>query len=265
MFGSLLILLVLPLTDLSRIRGSQFRPLMKLAFWFFVVDFFILMWIGSQHPVSPYVEIGQISTAFYFIWFLAIVPAIGLIENSLFDTALDQNKNTSTPCLFKERVRVPSDKEKGYFNKQMKLLKRIFSGFKKGLITPNLPSEILKLQNNPIIRILRVLGGISIILILTHKLDVLGSGLLYLTALYLCLIISILFCIYLMYVNFHRIKYMYKVLNSDKLEVRNSPLDRLASHISKVIWCAKGACNAAAPIGVTFGGFILYGDVNLLV
>ena len=90
MFGSLLILLVLPLTDLSRIRGSQFRPFMKLAFWFFVVDFFILMWIGSQHPVSPYVEIGQISTAFYFICFLAIVPAIGLIENSLFDTALDE-------------------------------------------------------------------------------------------------------------------------------------------------------------------------------
>ena len=31
MFGSLLILLVLPITDISRIRGNQFRPLMKLA------------------------------------------------------------------------------------------------------------------------------------------------------------------------------------------------------------------------------------------
>src|SRR6201986_745439 len=31
MFGSLLILLLLPLTDLSRIRGSQFRPAMRLA------------------------------------------------------------------------------------------------------------------------------------------------------------------------------------------------------------------------------------------
>src|SRR6202000_3538757 len=31
MFGSLLILLILPLTDISRIRGSQFRPAMKLA------------------------------------------------------------------------------------------------------------------------------------------------------------------------------------------------------------------------------------------
>lgn len=90
MFGSLLILLILPLTDLSRIRGNQFRPAMKLAFWFFVVNFIILMWIGSQHPNSPYLEIGQFATAFYFIWFLIIVPAIGIIENSLFDLALEK-------------------------------------------------------------------------------------------------------------------------------------------------------------------------------
>jgi ubiquinol-cytochrome c reductase cytochrome b subunit len=32
MFGSLLILLVLPFTDLSRIRGNQFRPAMKFFF-----------------------------------------------------------------------------------------------------------------------------------------------------------------------------------------------------------------------------------------
>lgn len=87
MFGSLLILLILPITDLSRIRGSQFRPAMKLAFWFFVVDFIILMWIGSQHPDSPYLEIGQAATAFYFAWFLVIVPFIGLAENTLMDIA----------------------------------------------------------------------------------------------------------------------------------------------------------------------------------
>jgi ubiquinol-cytochrome c reductase cytochrome b subunit len=91
MFGSLLILLILPLTDLSRIRGSQFRPAMKLAFWFFVVNFIILMWIGSQHPESPYVEIGQFSTAFYFLWFIFIVPAIGVVENTLMDVATEKN------------------------------------------------------------------------------------------------------------------------------------------------------------------------------
>lgn len=87
MFASLLILLALPLLDTSRIRGSQFRPLMKFFFWVFVANFFILVWIGSQHPNSPYVEVGQVATALYFGWFLVIVPAIGLVENTLMDLA----------------------------------------------------------------------------------------------------------------------------------------------------------------------------------
>lgn len=85
MFGSLLILLILPLTDLSRIRGNQFRPAMKLFFWFFVVNFIMLFWIGSQHPNTPYLEIGQLSTTFYFSFFLIIVPVTGLVENTLLD------------------------------------------------------------------------------------------------------------------------------------------------------------------------------------
>ena len=85
MFGSLLILLVLPFTDISRIRGSQFRPLNRAVQWLFYVNFFILMWIGSQHPETPFVEIGQVSTFIYFSWFILIVPAVGLIENTLID------------------------------------------------------------------------------------------------------------------------------------------------------------------------------------
>ena len=87
MFGSLLILLILPYTDLSRVRSSAFRPIMKFAFWLFVVDFIILMWIGYKHPETPYVEIGQISTTFYFVWFIVICPILGLLENTLADIA----------------------------------------------------------------------------------------------------------------------------------------------------------------------------------
>ena len=89
MFGSLLILLILPYTDLCRNRGSQFRPFMRVAFWFFVVNFVILTWIGSQHPTSPYVEIGQVATVFYFAWFIVIVPVLGIIENTLGDIATE--------------------------------------------------------------------------------------------------------------------------------------------------------------------------------
>jgi ubiquinol-cytochrome c reductase cytochrome b subunit len=94
MFGSLLILLILPLTDLSRIRGAVFRPAMKFFFWGFVINFLILMWIGSQHPNTPYVEIGQVATAFYFAWFILIVPMVGLVENTLMDIATKFNKLT---------------------------------------------------------------------------------------------------------------------------------------------------------------------------
>jgi len=96
MFGSLLILLILPLTDVARIRGAQFRPLMKFAFWSLVVDFLILMWIGSQHPEEPFVLIGQIATIYYFAWFLIVVPMIGIFENTILDLGLKNiNSNPS--------------------------------------------------------------------------------------------------------------------------------------------------------------------------
>ena len=91
MFGSLLILLILPITDLSKIRGNEFIPISKFIFWAFVINFFILMWIGSQHPESPYVEIGQISTTFYFAWFLIFVPLISYLENNIVQYNLDKN------------------------------------------------------------------------------------------------------------------------------------------------------------------------------
>jgi len=32
---------------------------------------------------TPYVEVGQLSTLFYFMYFLFILPVVGLIENKL--------------------------------------------------------------------------------------------------------------------------------------------------------------------------------------
>ena len=58
MLAAILILLIMPIVDTSRIRGNQFRPLMKFFFWVFVVNFFILMWIGSQHPEYPFTGAG---------------------------------------------------------------------------------------------------------------------------------------------------------------------------------------------------------------
>jgi ubiquinol-cytochrome c reductase cytochrome b subunit len=49
MFVAILILLILPFVDISRIRGSSYKPLHILAFWLFAFNFLILMWLGSCH------------------------------------------------------------------------------------------------------------------------------------------------------------------------------------------------------------------------
>jgi len=94
MFSAILALLVMPFTDLSNIRGIQFRPLSKIAFFVFVANFLILMQLGAKHVESPFIEFGQISTVLYFAHFLIIVPCVTLLENSLVEMALSE-KSTS--------------------------------------------------------------------------------------------------------------------------------------------------------------------------
>ncbi|KAK4638720.1 apocytochrome b (mitochondrion) [Podospora bellae-mahoneyi] len=85
MFAAILAIMLLPITDLGRSKGLQFRPLSKFAFWVFVVNFLILMKLGACHVETPFIELGQISTALYFGHFIIIVPIISLIENTLVD------------------------------------------------------------------------------------------------------------------------------------------------------------------------------------
>lgn len=85
MFSAILIILIMPFTDLGRNRGLQFRPLSKIAFYVFLANFLILMQLGAKHVESPFIELGQISTVLYFSHFLIIVPLVSLFENSLIE------------------------------------------------------------------------------------------------------------------------------------------------------------------------------------
>ena len=109
--------------------------------------------------------------------------------------------------------------------KNKTIFQRLCIGLRKGYLTPTLPDNIIKLQNTVFIRFIRVLGGISFILIVTRRLDLLGNGLLYTTCLSLCIIFIIMFNLYLIYINYFRIKHMYKVLKSDQLYIHKSPFE----------------------------------------
>lgn len=88
MFAAILALMVMPITDLSKLRGVQFRPLSKIAFFVFVANFLVLMQLGAKHVETPFIEFGQISTVLYFGHFFVIVPVLSIIENSLVEIAI---------------------------------------------------------------------------------------------------------------------------------------------------------------------------------
>jgi len=83
LFASLLVLLLLPLISTSKVRSSLYRPLHQKFFWFLVADFILLGYIGQSSPETPFLEIGQIASIYYFMYFLVIIPCLGLLESRL--------------------------------------------------------------------------------------------------------------------------------------------------------------------------------------
>nr|AYE93375.1 hypothetical protein C0990_000030 [Termitomyces sp.] len=76
------------------------------------------------------------------------------------------------------------------------------------------------------------------------------------------MIVTFVFVLYNIYISSHRSCYIYKSINSDELEVQNSPLDRYATRIARIVMCAKGACDYAPHIGGALG-LMLGVDPNL--
>jgi ubiquinol-cytochrome c reductase cytochrome b subunit len=84
-FGaSILILFFVPWLDRSKVRSGSFRPLFKPFYWLFVLNFLMLMWLGSQpvgDPAHWWVPIvGKIGVFYYFFYFLIVLPFLPRVE-----------------------------------------------------------------------------------------------------------------------------------------------------------------------------------------
>src|SRR6185437_312035 len=79
MFGSILILFVLPWLDTSRVRSATFRPVYKWLFLLLIVACVALGWVGAHRPEGIYVLVGRIATAYYYFFFLSL-PFVGWFE-----------------------------------------------------------------------------------------------------------------------------------------------------------------------------------------
>ena len=79
-FGSLFLLLIVPLLDSSPVRSSRFRPIYKWVFWLLVIDVLALGWVGANPPQGIVVTVGQIATFYYYLHFLILLPLLCKIE-----------------------------------------------------------------------------------------------------------------------------------------------------------------------------------------
>lgn len=133
------------------------------------------------------------------------------------------------------------------------IFQRIWLGIKVGWNTPMLPPKVLSFHNHSFTRIFRVLGGISIITFLSKK---------YMLFIYpfnyVVLLFALLHFMYIAIISIIKLFYGIKVLKSDKLEVRNSPVDKLAGAAGKLLFCWKYGCQAgSAGLGLVGTSFLI--------
>jgi ubiquinol-cytochrome c reductase cytochrome b subunit len=83
MLGSILIWLVIPWLDRSKVRSMRYRPIAKQFFWVLVAAFFLLGWLGAQPAEGLYVVMAKIATAYYFAYFLIVLPVLSVTEKPL--------------------------------------------------------------------------------------------------------------------------------------------------------------------------------------
>ena len=136
--------------------------------------------------------------------------------------------------------------------KKKTIFQRFLYGIKLALNIPSLPVSVDKFHNYPLVRVFRVLGGISIILFLSSP-NWIAQPLLHWTI----FVLAMIHFIYIMIISIIKLGYIVYLWKNKKLEVRNSPVDHIASLTLKLATCIKGACVAggasATVLGLGFG------------
>ena len=82
MFGSIVVWFFVPWLDRCKVRSGAFRPMFKWFFWLWVINFLGLIYLGAQPAEGVYLFFAKLSTAYYFIYFLVILPFLPNIETT---------------------------------------------------------------------------------------------------------------------------------------------------------------------------------------
>jgi ubiquinol-cytochrome c reductase cytochrome b subunit len=80
MFGAIIVMALAPWLDTSSVRSGRYRPMFKWWFWLFAVNFVVLTWVGAMPAEGIYPYIALLGSAYWFAYFLVILPLLGVIE-----------------------------------------------------------------------------------------------------------------------------------------------------------------------------------------
>ncbi len=80
MVASIGLLAALPWLDTSRVRSCVFRPIWKWLTLAFVLNFFVLMYVGAKPAEGAYVWVARVGTLYWFAYLLILAPVVGLLE-----------------------------------------------------------------------------------------------------------------------------------------------------------------------------------------
>ena len=100
MFGAIACLFALPWLDTSKVRSMRYRPMAKVYFVIFLVVCIILGFCGAKLPsdqvipglttvtltgydLNSFVWLSRAASLYYFVFFLVILPLLGLFEKPL--------------------------------------------------------------------------------------------------------------------------------------------------------------------------------------
>ena len=83
MFGAIFVMVLAPWLDTSSVRSGRYRPSFKWWFWLLGIDFLVLMWCGAMPAEGIYGVIALIGSAYWFAYFLIILPLLGVMEKPL--------------------------------------------------------------------------------------------------------------------------------------------------------------------------------------
>jgi len=83
MFGSLLLLALVPWLDRSPVKSARFRPVYRQFFWVLLADCILLGYCGAHPPEGWFVLASRLGTIYLYLHFLVIFPLLAVFERPL--------------------------------------------------------------------------------------------------------------------------------------------------------------------------------------